>query len=412
MAEYQPETPISTHRLFPAVVAIWFAALLGLGCAVLPDSLYQRLLPGAALPMGTGLRIAICTIAALAGALAGQALARRIAAAQGAVRSADVERRLRKPRKQPAPDTRRPISALQELGVESFDSPTVEPLASEPDAQEQPETEAAPESSSRLAALMNAAFPGETETPTAPDAGDPDWREPEEDVADTQESAPDDTAEAEANRGRAAMPEDRSVPLEQLGMVELVERLGASLHKRARRADAPAPAFIAQLKAALAGEAMPQPDRSDRTSAGNTMQADDSPEMPPFTVAAETPAALRRFEPELYAFGEAEDDEAGQDFEDGHFSSLLDMGSALHRPSADRPAGEAEVPADSEPENPVAAEPVELFREGRETAAFSPTGEIAPGGQGNQQPRSPDPTEAGRALRSALATLQRMSGAA
>ena len=54
--------PVSLHPAFPAIVALWFAALLGIGSLVLPAALLDRvvsatslasLLPAASPPLGT-----------------------------------------------------------------------------------------------------------------------------------------------------------------------------------------------------------------------------------------------------------------------------------------------------------------------------------------------------------------------
>ena len=37
----EEKAPISTHPAFPAIVALWFAALLGLGSLVLPAVLLE-----------------------------------------------------------------------------------------------------------------------------------------------------------------------------------------------------------------------------------------------------------------------------------------------------------------------------------------------------------------------------------
>jgi hypothetical protein len=75
--------PITTHPAFAPLVASWFAALLGLGTAVLPPAMLARALdaPGlsslALSPLGA--RIAISALAALMGALIGLAIARVLA---------------------------------------------------------------------------------------------------------------------------------------------------------------------------------------------------------------------------------------------------------------------------------------------------------------------------------------------
>ena len=87
--------PISLHPAFPAVVALWFAALLGLGSMVLPVALIDRvvaisgfstLVPAAQPPLGFMARGLIALAAALTGAAIGVAIARRVARAHDADR--------------------------------------------------------------------------------------------------------------------------------------------------------------------------------------------------------------------------------------------------------------------------------------------------------------------------------------
>lgn len=119
------KAPISTHPAFPAIVALWFAALLGLGSLVLPVGLIERLvtvtgiasaIPAAEPPLGFAARAGIALGASIAGALVGLLLARKVTAASA-----------------PEPKARsfavisqrecRPISAHDELGEEGLDSP-------------------------------------------------------------------------------------------------------------------------------------------------------------------------------------------------------------------------------------------------------------------------------------------------
>lgn len=83
--------PLSSHPAFPAIVALWFAALLGLGTLVLPTILLERLavatglaslVPAASPPLGFTARAVIALAAAVSGAVSGAAIARRVARAQ------------------------------------------------------------------------------------------------------------------------------------------------------------------------------------------------------------------------------------------------------------------------------------------------------------------------------------------
>ena len=78
--------PISSHPLFPAVVALWFGALFGLGSLAIRPTLIEGLVlktgldlvvPAAAPPLGVTARILIALIMASLGAAIGAALAVR-----------------------------------------------------------------------------------------------------------------------------------------------------------------------------------------------------------------------------------------------------------------------------------------------------------------------------------------------
>ena len=128
--------PISAHPLFPAVVALWFGALFGLGSLAVRPSLLENLvlqshidlvIPAAAPPLGITARILLALVMAALGAVLGILLSRRLtrpstevherkrgtkdlAAQMPRVRSRDVHL--------DAP-ARRPISAYEELGGEA-----------------------------------------------------------------------------------------------------------------------------------------------------------------------------------------------------------------------------------------------------------------------------------------------------
>ena len=104
------QPPVSTHPAFPVIVALWFAALLGIGSMVLPIDLFERFAVASGLadvyqaaqpPLGATARIFVAIAAAAIGALAGIIVARRIAASNkpkvvtrraAALRSADEKR--------------------------------------------------------------------------------------------------------------------------------------------------------------------------------------------------------------------------------------------------------------------------------------------------------------------------------
>jgi hypothetical protein len=129
------QVPISQHPVFPAIVALWFAALLGIGSLVLPVALFEALavatglaaaVPAAAPPLGVTARILIALVFAALGVVAGLYIARKVVAAQGTTRPA-ARRRAQPASTRRDEAAKRPISAREELGVESFDEPIEDP---------------------------------------------------------------------------------------------------------------------------------------------------------------------------------------------------------------------------------------------------------------------------------------------
>ena len=117
---------MSQHPAFPAIVALWFAALFGLGSLVIPVTLIEQfvtatgiasILPPAAPPLGMTARLLIALVATLLGALGGMLIARRLARAHTPVRA----RRLASAIGARSPDGCRPINAHEELGDDGFD---------------------------------------------------------------------------------------------------------------------------------------------------------------------------------------------------------------------------------------------------------------------------------------------------
>jgi hypothetical protein len=81
-------TPVTQHQLFPAVVALWFGALFGLGSLAVRPSLLEEfvvksridlLVPVAAPPLGMTARMLVALALAAMGAMLGAFVARRIA---------------------------------------------------------------------------------------------------------------------------------------------------------------------------------------------------------------------------------------------------------------------------------------------------------------------------------------------
>ena len=120
-------TPISSHPLFPGIVALWFAALFGFGSLVLPTILIERaidavglpsLIGATAPPLGLTAKLMIAASAAVFGAAIGFFVARKVSSANA----------VEKPRKRglgsnSENDRKKPIYASEELGGDTIDSP-------------------------------------------------------------------------------------------------------------------------------------------------------------------------------------------------------------------------------------------------------------------------------------------------
>jgi hypothetical protein len=190
--------PISRHPLFPAIVALWFAVLLGLGSLAISPSALEALvraghvgllIPAAAPPLGMTARLLVSLALTLAGAGIGWVLARRMTA----------------PAK-PAP---------QVLKVADVDD--AEPLP----------------------------WPGMAEKPApAPDSVSfaPELRKAEPALEAEPNEAEPNEAET-APRAPTAAERIATAELDSLSHVELVERLAIALQRRQERQGAAEAAF-------------------------------------------------------------------------------------------------------------------------------------------------------------------------
>jgi hypothetical protein len=268
-----PKSPLVRHPAFPAIVATWFATLLGLGTLVLPAVLLERLVgatglaalfPAAAPPLGATARALIAVVAALAGAVAGWAIARRVA---NTPETAEEPRRARYPS-----GIRRPINVRDEFGddvmFEDFGLPVPgqgtripedRDLANDLGEAPSPERPAEEEEEAVDPSRPVPHWPGEAE-PAAPDAAEPfasgDIGEPLAFAAPSLLRRPEPTRDGAAPAGDAPQ---QPAPLDGLGLVDLAERLRSSIERRrewiAGSAVAAPPPATAGIEAAPAEEA-------------------------------------------------------------------------------------------------------------------------------------------------------------
>lgn len=131
--------PVSKHPLFPAMVALWFATLFGLGCLAIRPALIEslilamgieRAIPAIAPPLDVGARTFIAFVLAVSGGLVGLLLGRVLSSGSAGRRESHAA---------PFPQPRRPFSA-EELAEVTFD----EPAADQPGNNNIPPIDATP----------------------------------------------------------------------------------------------------------------------------------------------------------------------------------------------------------------------------------------------------------------------------
>ncbi|MGD9471328.1 MAG: hypothetical protein AB7G24_04775 [Novosphingobium sp.] len=126
--------PISAHPVFPVIVALWFAALLGFGSFVLPAPLLEKfvtvthldsLIAAAAPPLGFFARAILAIGAALLGAISGVLIARKVTGGSRAkpeqTRMAVRNATLREDRAAKNDAPRRPLSINDEVDGDALD---------------------------------------------------------------------------------------------------------------------------------------------------------------------------------------------------------------------------------------------------------------------------------------------------
>lgn len=469
-----------------AIVALWFAALLGLGSIVLPIALLERLValtgiaafvPSAEPPLGFTARVIIALAGVIGGAAIGLLLARKVA------RTHDLARI----------ETRecRPISAHDELGEEGLGSPDsapaghkrrsdalrrhVQPAEDHLSMQDQTMTEGQDfprpfdEDHAERLDYQPFAPPTAEEEQGQPS---PDPQEPGPAADPLAFSAPSRNRNAEPPAPRLSVVEpggfaaelqcpvdDR--PIEEFGLVQLAERLGAAIEKRrvlkasqsaARPSeptlDAPKDFGVAAPEDATRAIAdFFGPDEA--VTANSPMQAE--PEAEPVRPAVPASMCTLPIDEEdgededvfaaslslpIGGIGGGFDRSAAESFDedyepedepedDGDYSSLLAMKNPFTRqeefvqvdepedengafePAATSPSAALSEAAQAPAAAPVQGEPLDPSR-------FSdPTEEPTDSAARAAAPGAPhDPGVADRDLRSALAILQRMGGGA
>ncbi|MEJ5976774.1 hypothetical protein WG901_09025 [Novosphingobium sp. PS1R-30] len=271
----KPE-PITRHPLFPAIVALWFAALLGVGSLALSTGLLERfviatgidtMIAAAAPPLGIKARLAVSLAFGILGAAIGWFLAKRVAEpaerrAPQVFKVADVDPpKVAKTKPKPVLD---PASLAAE--------PIAAPLAAVPELTSEPEVAELPEpiapATERTEAIEVAAAEVTIEAEPAivdiaPLVTEPFFAEPE-------------------SREPTAAERIAAADLAELSHVELIERLAIALQRREALSEAE------ETRTAESGPVVHFPDFTDRR---NARPAPSAPT--PLVAPQETEMALR-----------------------------------------------------------------------------------------------------------------------
>lgn len=128
--------PLTSHPAFTPLIALWFAALLGLGLAVVPAGSIEPTLAAlgleALVPLTVLGRIVICAVVSLVGGLLGLVLARRVVHhAGGDPRPVYAEADVLYEEEHHAEPVRRPLRVREELD-EDFSDAIAAPRATVP----------------------------------------------------------------------------------------------------------------------------------------------------------------------------------------------------------------------------------------------------------------------------------------
>ncbi|MCW1431829.1 hypothetical protein [Novosphingobium sp. JCM 18896] len=277
----KPE-PITRHPLFPAIVALWFAALLGVGSLSLSTGLLERfviatgidtVIAAAAPPLGLKARLAVSLAFGLLGAAIGWFLARRVAnpaprPAPQVFKVAEVDppkaKKAPKPVLDPASLAAEPIAAAVPPAVTAEIAPEVAPEPELPEliAPATDEPEASPEPVEVVAAEV-IIEPQPAVAEIAPLVTEPFFAEPE-------------------SREPTAAERIAAADLAELSHVELIERLAIALQRREALSEAE------EARSAEPSPVVHFPDFADRRS---VRPAPSAPT--PLVAPQETEIALR-----------------------------------------------------------------------------------------------------------------------
>lgn len=491
-AKAEGNQPISRHPLFPAIVALWFGALFGLvSLAIKPELIEQivvasgvdSIIPMAAPPLGTTMRILLALVMTGIGAVTGALIALRIANPQpranansrrgrfragknGLALAAPHENEGAGPARYPDAPVRKPAREGAILNVSEFD------LGGYGDHNAAPPAEAVIGASfqdAEKASLGNHLFDTYSRKIVAGPAEDVEASEADHTAREEEQEDLADIPLPPLGDRNSAAERIASADLDALSQVELLERLALAM-AQCRKAVVPtaAAARLAALDRPAADRAEPAyrddpetasaaeesflgasrwhaPEESrheiNHTSASWPEEpAADTlvPEAEP--TPAHVPAALRPVghdtpdnddalpgyipprhiamrseegsvafvQPQPSAFDDEDEEVEEEDVLEEGYSSLLDLSrSSLARPRF-AGAGEWETQAENPSLSDLQGDGDTSDEHASQVAEPAPAESWRP----FDDPGLTDPEDTEKALRAALATLQRMSGTA
>jgi hypothetical protein len=351
------KTPIAWHPLFPAMVAVWFGALFGLGALAVRASLLERiavasgidlLIPAAAPPLGVNARILIALGLAFLGGIIGLTTGSLMARSKPSAQARRAERAAAKAAQTEA-EMATPIAQRPASGAfgEAAEMPSFIDI-SQLNLDEGSPVEFVPGEAETFAEIDLDAPPAHAKAEPAEAAPKP-ARRPDPAYFPLPDSFP--------VPGGAAAQRLMAADLDDLSHVELIERLALSLQRRRGEA-------MVHLDAASA-EALREPLLIREFEVAEELPVSLTAPVPSYYPPAPKPASREG------AF--ADDTAASVDPAPAQYSSLLGIA------------------------RPAQAKLVALVPDAPGTAAAA---------------LRQDPVATERALRDALSALQRMSGAA
>lgn len=384
--------PIRQHRSFPAIVALWFGALFGLGSLAVRASLLEtlvvslqidRLIPAAAAPLGDTARILIALMLTALGALLGAVIGLRIARARrGASEREEVASLSGAPADQLSTD---------QLSTDVESVADAQPLIPAPDKIADPQ-------------------PGLVRRRGLLAVSESDRRDHYPDTASLLVSAPQilniaeiDLAAPAEVAGAVADEPPQTNDLEALDMVSLAERLVNNLNNRRTQneADVPVPANEAIINAepevAIAAEA-PHEVGADELDSEDEETIDED-------IGYSSLLDLSRAPERRQTFVRLQDEPAAAAFSEEPV--VIFPGQAARAAAAAQTKAGSDTGAGPASDEGSLAAPIGIRRFG----SLASPAQVQPGNE-VQGKAALDSAETERALREALTSLQRMTGTA